>query len=119
VSNGYGVYQVDSADKNYFAGPTQFGGGTAISKHISVTASLDFGAIPANSCSTLTMTASGAVDGDTVSLGIPSRLASLPGITFMGFVSAPGTVTVKACNATPSASANPSVATVRADVWQH
>ena len=119
VRTGWGIYQADSADKNYFAGPTQFGGGTGITKHISATASVDFGPIAATSCSALTIAASGASDGDTVSLGIPSQLASLTGVTFIGFVSAPNVVTVKACNVTTSASANPSVATIRADIWQH
>jgi hypothetical protein len=119
VTAGYGVYQADEADKNYFAGPTSFGGGTDITKHISATASLDFGPIAANSCSTLTMIVPGAANGNTVSLGIPSALASLTGVNFMGFVSAADTVTVKACNAASAPSSDPAAAIVRADVWQH
>ena len=119
VRTGWGVYQADSADKNYFAGPTQFGGGTGITKHISATASVHFGSIAANSCATATLAAVGASDGDTVSLGIPGKLASLTGVTFIGFVSAPNVVTIKACNVTASASGNSSPVTVRADIWQH
>ncbi|MBI1746950.1 MAG: hypothetical protein HYR55_10230 [Acidobacteria bacterium] len=94
-------------------------GGTAITWHISATSgSLSFGTIPANSCASLTLTVTGAADGDSVSLGIPNALASTAGVTFVGWVSAADTVAVKACNVT-TMPITPSSASVRADVWKH
>jgi len=95
------------------------GGGTSISRHLSDTTSLTFGAIGANSCGDQAMTVTGAVDGDTVSLGIPDALANASStITFMGWVSAADTVSVRLCQ-TASTAGTFSAATVRADIWQH
>lgn len=96
------------------------GGGTVITKHLSATASLDFGATAAKTCDDLTIAVNGAADGDTVSLGVPNALASAAKTTITGFVSATNTVTVRRCNINPDAAADDSAAaTVRADVWQH
>src|SRR5581483_9721412 len=94
------------------------GGGAAIIKHLSATASLDFASVAANSCSDLTITVTGAANGDSVALGVPGALASTAGLVFTGFVSAANTVTVRACNVATAASANPAAATVRADIWK-
>lgn len=95
------------------------GGGTAITKHLSTTASLDFDLSGAGiTCQDLTVTVTGAADGDSVTTGVPNALASTAGVTFNGFVSAANTVTVRACDVT-SGNPNPAAATVRADVWQH
>jgi hypothetical protein len=101
------------------AGNLTIGSGTPITKHLSATAALDFGAIPPNSCSDLTVSVSGASDGDTVSIGIPNALASISGLQFSGFVSATDTVTVRACNVSTATSTDPAAATIRVDVWQH
>lgn len=96
------------------------GGGTSISRHISTTASLDFPSIGANSCQSLTITATGAADGDTVSLGVPNALASASStLVFSGWVSAADTVTVRVCQVAGQATSDPAAATVRADVWKH
>jgi len=97
------------------------GAGTSIAKHLSATASLlDFPVIGANSCESQTMTVTGAADGDTVSLGVPTALANAS-TTFAvtGFVSGTNIVTVRICQVATSASSDPAAATVRADVWQH
>lgn len=95
-------------------------GGTAVTKILSATASLDFTALAANSCEVLTITVTGAVDGDTVTLGVPNALADVDGATertvFYGFVSAADTVSVRRCNVTAVITANPAAATVRAMV---
>jgi len=96
-------------------------GGTSIEKHLSATASLlDFPVIGANSCESQTITVTGAADGDTVSLGVPTALANAS-TTFAvtGFVSETNIVTVRICQVATSASSDPAAATVRADVWQH
>lgn len=99
------------------------GDGTAITKHFSGSASLDFTALAANSCEVLTISASGAVDGDRVVLGVPNALADVDGATerttFFAWVSAADTVSVRRCNVTGAATANPAAATVWVDVWKH
>ncbi len=95
------------------------GGGTAIKNHLSATASLDYDLSAAGiTCQDLTITVTGAADGDTVGLGVPNALASSAGVVLSGFVSSANTVTVRACDVT-SSNPDPAGATVRADVWQH
>jgi hypothetical protein len=101
------------------AGSLAIGAGTAITKHSSNAVSLDFPAITAQSCTTLTLAVTGAADGDTVALGVPNALASTASTTFSGWVSSADTVTVRACNIGAAAIADPAAATVRADVWKH
>lgn len=86
---------------------------------LTATASLDFGATVAGTCDSLTITVTGAADGDAVALGIPNALATSSTYqSFQGFVSAADTVTVKRCNLTNATTAlsNPAPATVRATV---
>jgi hypothetical protein len=95
-------------------------GANFIKKHLSNSASLNFGAIGANSCSELTISVVGAADGDTVVLGVPNALASASTtLAFYGFVSAANTVTVRACQVAGQATSDPAAATIRADVWGH
>jgi hypothetical protein len=96
--------------------------GTNISRHLSATASLNFAATAAGTCDLLTITVTGAADGDTVVLGVPTALAASDNYqSFNGYVSAADTVTVKRCNLTNAVTAlsDPAAATVRADVWKH
>ena len=98
------------------------GGGTAIKKVLSGTASLDFGATAAGACDALTITVTGATDGNPVSLGVPAALMSASEYqTIQGYVSAADTVTVKRCNTTNATTAlsNAAAATVRATVFQY
>lgn len=85
------------------------------------TASLDFTALAANTCEVLTIAVTGAVDGDAVAgLGIPNALADVDGATerttFFPWVSGADTVSVRRCNVTGAATAEPAAATVRATV---
>lgn len=97
--------------------------GNALSAHYSGTASLDFTALAANSCEVLTIAVLNAADGDTCSLGVPNALADVDGATertsFFCWVSSAGVTSVRRCNHTGSATADPAAATVRADVWRH
>lgn len=98
------------------------GGGTAVKKVLSGTASLNFGATAAGACDALTVTVTGAASGDVVSLGIPATLAGADTYQhFWGYVSAANTVTVKRCNPTNATTAlsDPAAATVRATVLQY
>lgn len=93
-----------------------------ISKHLSSTASLNFGEIATSTCAALTMDVIGAADGDSVVLGVPHALANASStFTFFGWVSAANTVSVRACQtaATLGGTADPAAATIRADVWKH
>lgn len=91
------------------------GSGTAIVKHLSATATLDFANLAAIGCEDLTITVTGAALGDTVALGVPNGSVVANG-TFTGWVSAADTVTVRFCTVV---SGNPASGTFRADVWQH
>jgi hypothetical protein len=108
-----GQFQVSSA------GAATIGGGTAITRHISVSTSLVFPQFSQDSCNTLSVTAAGAADGDSVALGIPNALAAVNGLSWFGWVSAPGIVSVRGCNVTNQSVAAPPAANVRVDVWQH
>lgn len=92
------------------------GGGTAVLKILSATATLDFPSISAQSNQDLTVTVTGAAVGDAVFIGLPS--APLAGVVFMGYVSATNTVTVRAMNYTGS-SKDPSSATYRVTVFNY
>jgi hypothetical protein len=108
-----GQFQVSSA------GAATIGGGTAITRHISVSTSLAFPQFSQGSCNTLSVTAAGAADGDSVALGIPNALAAVNGLSWFGWVSALDTVSVRGCNVTNQSVAAPPAANVRVDVWQH
>ncbi|MFI5057412.1 MAG: hypothetical protein ACHQLQ_04440 [Candidatus Acidiferrales bacterium] len=101
------------------AGATTIGGGTAITRHISVSTSLAFPEFSRRSCNTLSVTATGAADGDSVALGIPNALASIDELTWFGWVSAPGVVSVRGCNVTNQTMSAPPTVNLRVDVWQH
>ena len=83
----------------------------------SATALLNFTALAANTCEVLTVALTDALDGDSVSLGIPNALADVDGATesttFFGWVSSRGTVSVRRCNATNKITADPAPALVR------
>ncbi len=65
------------------------------------TATLDFGSIASAASEDKTIAIAGAAVGDTVALALPA--APTAGIVFNGFVSAAGTVTVRATNITAGA----------------
>jgi hypothetical protein len=61
-----------------------------------VTSSLNFGSISIANCADLTISVTNAADGDVVSLGVPNA-AVVAGSTFMAWVSAANTVSVRHC----------------------
>jgi hypothetical protein len=97
------------------------GGGAAIKKVLTGTASVDFTALAAGACENLTITVTGAADGDPVYVGIPAAAwATTEYATINYFVSSANTVTVKRCNLTNATTAlsNPAPVTIRAVVIQ-
>jgi len=89
------------------------------------TASLDFGIVGGLACADLTITVTGAVDGQPCEPGVPNALGSTTGLKFTCFVSASNTATVRACcnngetAGVANACADPAAATVRALVWSY
>lgn len=83
-------------------------------KGMNITATLDFGAVPANSQLSLNVTITGARAGDAVQI---APLADVGGIIFTGVVTAANTVTVYAKNITVGA-VNPASQDYRVIVLQ-
>jgi hypothetical protein len=91
-------------------------GGSAISRVITATATLDFGSIAAQSSADLTITVTGAAAGEAVMMGLPATAST--GVVFNAIVTSANTVTIRATNATASP-IDPASATYRATVIQH
>lgn len=90
--------------------------GTAVHKIARIlvnTATLDFPSTPANGQSDLTITVTGAVAGDAVSIAVPNASATTG--TFWGWVSAADTVTIRFHN-TSGGSVDPASGTFKAVV---
>lgn len=102
------------------SGGMNIGGGTTLAKVMSNTASVDFGAITANTCSDSSgITVTGAADGDVATVGVPAALMTatgFPNVTFSAYVSSSSTVKVRACNASAVTTSDPSAATIRVQV---
>jgi len=101
------------------AGAVTIGGGTPIKQHLSLMATLAFERFDGFSCNTVTVPVDGTTEGDSVALGIPNALGSLDGVTWFGWVSGAGVVSIRGCNASPHKVAAPGAANIRVDVWQH
>ena len=97
------------------SGNVIIGGGTAIVRVLSATASLDFPSTAAKASSDLTMTVTGAADGDVVSLGVPNG-STAAGSDYFGWVSTANTVTVRFGNYNNTGAIDPAVGTFRAMV---
>lgn len=81
---------------------------------LTATATLDFPNTTAGSQSDLTITVTGAVVGDSVSVGLPASPAA--GMVWDAFVSATNTVTIRASNIQLLAAVNPASDTYRVTV---
>lgn len=101
---------VEYNGSNYFAttGSVRY----TLAKTLTATASLDFNSTAASSSSELTMTLTGAADGDAVSLGIPGA-AVMPNSSFTAWVSAANTITIRFCNNDAANPQNPASGTFR------
>lgn len=94
-------------------------GGTEIVKHLSGSAILNFGSVPAHGTSELTISVPGAAQGDVCYASPNMSLVS--GFTWCAYCAAPDTVTVRIMNGTAVA-LDPDGgggSTWRADVWKH
>ena len=103
------------------SGSVSIGGGTAITKHLSMTSSPSFSALKASTCATASFTFTGASDGDTIALGVPStRMTGGGNLAYNAWVSAANTVTIQACNlSTATAQSTAGTGAIRVDLWKH
>ena len=115
ASGNVGVAIATNGGATTIGGSLTIGAGTAITKHLSATATLDFANQAAVGCEVLTITVTGAAVGDTVAIGVPNG-SDTTNSTFYGWVSATNTVSVKHCVVV---SGNPASGSFRVDVWQH
>jgi len=66
------------------------------------------------------MTVTGAVDGDTLSLGVPNAFATASStIIWSDWISAADTVSIRACQTASQGTSDFAPGTFRADVWKH
>lgn len=84
-------------------------------KTLTATATLDFGSTVAGTSTDLTITLTGAVDGQSISLGVPNGSTLSNGI-FTAWVSASNTVTVRFSNNSLAATLDPASGTFRASI---
>jgi hypothetical protein len=78
---------------------------------------LDFGSITHHSEEVLTISVTGAAEGDVVSLGVPNA-SNLTNVIYTAWVSAANTVTVKCSNLDQSAAKNPASGTFKVVVFK-
>jgi len=96
-------------------GSTTIGSGTAISKHLSATATLNYD-LTALTLEDKTITVTGAALGDSVVIGVPHGSTTATS-SFTAWVSSADTVTIR-CK-TAATGEDPASGTFRADVWKH
>ena len=82
---------------------------------LSGSATLDFGNTSAQNSADLTVTVTGAADGDVVSLGVPNG-AVQPTSSYFAWVSATDTVTIRFTNTATAGATNPTSGTFKVKV---
>lgn len=97
-------------------GNVQIGGGTAITKHLSATATWNPGTIADAANGSTTVTVTGAAVGDTVTVGFTTL--TVANVLLFGAVTSADTVTVTARNQS-GGNWTPGSGTLRVDVWKH
>jgi hypothetical protein len=101
-------------------GSLAIGSGTAITKHLSILVNPSFGALKAGACMSANFALTGAVDGDTIALGVPNERMMGGGILiFSAWVSAADTVTLQECNVSSMPQKTAGSGAVRIDLWKH
>jgi len=105
------------------AGSLTIGGGTAITKYLSVTqANVVSASVGSRVCASYaSITVTGAAVGDTA-IASPTAVAGgieTVDLNWSAYVSAANTVIIRACNPTNTAINTADTQTWRADVWQH
>lgn len=101
---------------NYFA--SAFTTRYTLAKTLTNTATLDFGSTLAGTATDLTITVTGAADGDAVSIGVPNASTLTDG-NFTAWVSASNTVTIRFANNSLTLALDPASGTFRASVIKY
>jgi hypothetical protein len=95
-------------------------GGTAIKEHLSMTFNPKFPPLLPLSCSAQSFTFTGASDGDTLLLGVPSSRMNGGGtVVYTAWVSTANTVTIQVCNVFASPQKSAGTGAIRVDIWKH
>ncbi len=89
-----------------------------LAKTLTATASLNFPSVAASTCSDLTVTVTGAADGDGASVGVPNASILANG-SYTWWASAANTVTVRFCNHQTVGALDPASGTFRATVLKY
>lgn len=115
------VFSLDTSGSLATTGALTIGSGTPILKHLSIQVNPTFAALKAGTCATANFTLTGAVDGDTIGLGVANARMLGGGIlNYFAWVSAADTITLRACNIDPN---NPQKTAgsgvIRIDLWRH
>lgn len=119
ATNTYG----EDADMTFSGGNTlnvtqlNIGTGTTILKHLSASATLDFPSVASLGTQVLTITVTGAADGNVSFIGVPNG-SMTAGLVFTSWVSATNTVSIQVYNSTLGA-IDPASGTFRASVTQY
>lgn len=112
----YSPTGITISTKTVFTSSVTVGNGNAIGKIVAGSGTLDFANLAAIGCQDLTLTVSGAVDGDQTFIGVPNGSVPNVNTVFSGFVSAANTVTVRHCSYVVTGS-DPASGTFRATVF--
>jgi len=88
-----------------------------IAQGLTGSATLDFGSISADSYADLTLTVTGASDGDVVAIGVPNGSVAND-VIFTAWVSAANTVTIRATNNNSTTARDPASGTFKAFVYK-
>ena len=112
-ATGLQVYNSDSSKVNLYAN----GRWNEIPKVLINTAALDFPSTAASTSSDLTITVTGAADGDMVALGVPNA-AMNANSCYTAWVSATNTITVRLNNYQTIGAIDPASATFKVQVFK-
>jgi hypothetical protein len=100
-------------------GATTIGsGGTPIVEHLSETFTPTFTLSSGAACASESFTFTGAAEGNTVALGVPSQRMTAADLIYTAWVSAANKVTIRVCAFTGVPKSFGSGA-IRVDVWKH
>jgi uncharacterized repeat protein (TIGR03803 family) len=94
-------------------------GGTAITKHLSMTFNPTLTvSTRGNPCTSVAFPFTGASDGDSIALGVPnSRM--IGSAVYTAWVSAANTITIRACAFSPNPPTSFGSGAIRVDLWKH
>lgn len=102
-------------------GSLTVGGGTPVSKHVSMTFNPSFPLLKPSSCASTAYNFPGVSDGDTVALGVPNSRMGVGGIlVYSAWTPSAGSIMLRVCNIDPNLKQTIAAAgLIRVDVWQH